>query len=112
MMAHTDPADALDRLLREDAARTIPEDAFIARVMAALPAAAPRPMPWLRFALVMGSAALGSALAVILAPAEAAMLQGFIDLAHLRGFTLAALTTLAISGALLLSAIVLAADTE
>lgn len=112
MMAPTGPADALDRVLREDARRTIPEDGFTTRVMAALPAAAPRPMAWLRFALVMGSAALGSALAVILAPAEAALVQGFIDLANLRGFTLAALTTLAISGALLLSAIVLAADTD
>lgn len=110
MMADTD--DALDRRLREDARRAIPDDGFTARVMTALPAAAPRPLPWLKFALVMGSAALGCALAVLLAPAEAAAMQGFIDLAHLRGFTLAAITGLAMSGALLVSALVLAADTD
>ena len=104
--------DVLDRQLREDARRAIPDDGFTVRVMRALPAAAPLPLPWLKFALVMGSAALGCALAVLLAPAEAAAMQGFVDLARMRGFTLAAVTGLAMSGALLVSALVLAADTD
>ncbi len=107
-----DRSDKLDRLLRDAARQPIPDEGFTARVLAALPAAAPRPLPWLKAALVMGSAALGSVLAVMLAPAGATVMQGFVDLAQLRGLTLPAITGLAIAGALLLSAIVLAADTD
>ena len=105
--------DKLERLLRRDAAATLADEGFTARVMAALPArAAARRRTWLDSSLVLGSAALGSALAIAFAPSGANVVQGFIDLASSRGLTPAAMTGLAMTGALLLSAIVLALDTE
>jgi hypothetical protein len=65
---------------------------------------------WLKPALVLGSAALGNALAVALAPSGTDLYQGFVDLVQLRAFTPAALTGAAMSVALLISAVVLAAD--
>jgi hypothetical protein len=67
---------------------------------------------WLTPALVLGSAALGSALAIVLAPAGSNVVQGFIDIAASHAHTPAALTGFAMTGALLLCAIVLALDTE
>ena len=105
--------DKLDRLLRRDAQAALPDDGFTARVMGALPARrVPESRRWLTPVLVLGSAALGSALALALAPAGANVAQGFIDLATSRGLTPAAMAGLAMTGALLLSAIVLAIDTE
>lgn len=104
--------DDIDKLLRDDARAALPDNGFSARVLSALPARAPSQRPWLRPALVFGSAALGSVLAIALAPAGGSLLQGFADLVQLRGFTPAAITAAAICGALLLSALVLAADSE
>ena len=104
--------DLLERWLREDAQRALPDDGFNARVMAALPARARPQNPWLRPALVLGSAVVGSALAAALAPGDASAIQGFIDLAQMRGFTPAAITGLALSAALLACALVLAADPD
>ena len=104
--------DTLERRLREDARRAIADDGFSARVMAKLPPRAPATLPWLQSLLVLGSALLGSALALLLAPAGLSPLQGFSDLVHFRGLTPAAIGGLAIAGALLVSAVVLAADTE
>ena len=104
--------DKLDRLLRDAARRTIGEEGFTARVMAALPAPAPIRHAWLKPALVLGSVALGSVLAVFFAPAGASVMQGFVDLAQMRGLTPSAITGLAMSAALLVSAIVLAADAD
>ena len=104
--------DRLDRILRDDAARPIADDGFSARVMAALPARAPRTRTWLHPTLVFGSAALGAALALMLAPAGGSLLQGFADLVQWRGMTPAALTGIAMGAALLLSALVLAMDPE
>lgn len=106
--------DRLDRLLRADAAReAIPDDGFTARVMAALPPApASVPRDWLTPALVAGSAALGSALAVAFAPEGTGLLQGYVDLVHQRAGTPAAITSLAVMGALALSVLVLAVDPE
>ena len=110
-MTHT---DRLDRLLRADAARdAVDDDGFTERVVAALPprpAAAPR--PWLTTALVAGSAALGSALAFALAPEGPGLLQGYVDLVHQRAATPAAIMSIAVMGALALSALVLAVDPE
>jgi hypothetical protein len=104
--------DILERRLRDDARRAIADDGFSSRVMAALPRRAPATLAWLQSLLVPGSALLGSALALLLAPEGASPLQGFSDLAHFRGLTPAAIGGLAIAGALLVSAVVLAADTE
>jgi len=104
--------DTLERRLREDARRALGDEGFTRRVMAALPPRAPATLPWLQSLLVLGSALLGSALALLLAPAGASPLQGFSDLVFFRGLTPAAIGGLAIAGALLVSAVVLAADTE
>jgi hypothetical protein len=102
--------DKLDRLLHADARERLADDGFTARLMEALPARPAHRMAWLKPVLVLGSAALGSALAVAFAPAGTSLYQGFVDLVQLRAFTPAALTGAAMSAALLISAIVLAAD--
>jgi len=104
--------DKLERLLRDAARQAIDDEGFTARVMAALPVPAPRLHPWLKPALVLGSVALGSVLAALFAPAGVNVMQGFVDLAQMRGLTPPAITGLAMSAALLVSAIVLAADTD
>ena len=101
----------LDRLLRDDAAVPLPDEGFTARVVQALPSRA-APSPWLRPALVVGSGVLGSGLAVLLAPGHGSLLRGFADLAALRGPTPAAMLALGMALALLLSALVLAADPD
>jgi hypothetical protein len=107
----TDKPDKLDRLLREDANAALADEGFTARVLGALPPAPARPFPWLKPALVLGSTALGAALALVFAPGDTSLAQGFLDLAHSR-LTPSAVTGLAMSACLFLSAIVLAADTE
>lgn len=102
----------IDRVLRADVRLALDDDGFSARVMQVLPAAARRERPWLKPALVMGSAAAGSALAAALSPAGPALLAGFHELAHLRVGSQAAVASLALCGALLLSALVLATDSE
>ena len=102
----------IDRLLRHDARMALPDEGFSARVMGALPARASKARPWLRPALVMGSALVGSALAAALSPQAATLMQGFADLMRLHAGSPAAVTALAICGALLLSGLVLATDSE
>ena len=102
----------IERLLREDAGATLPDAGFARRVLAALPPPGASTRPWLRPALVFGSAALGSALAVLLAPGGFPLLEGFADLVQMRGFTPAAITGLAMAGALAVSAVVLLAEAD
>jgi hypothetical protein len=102
--------DPLDRMLAEDARAGIADDGFTRRIMGALPA--PRTRPWLRPALVLGSAALGSALAVALSPGAGALLEGFRDLMQLRLLTTGAATGLGMSAALLVSAIIFAMHSD
>lgn len=104
--------DSIDRLLYADARDRIPDERFTQRVMRALPAPRVRTRPWLRPALILGSAALGSALAVALSPAAGSLLQGFQDLMQFRLFTPAATSGLAISLALLASALILALEAD
>jgi hypothetical protein len=106
--------DKLDRILRHDAATTrpSPDEAFARRVLEALPPARARAQAWTTPALVMGSAALGSVLAMVLAPVPGGIMQAALDIAHLHMLTPAALTAIAIAGALLASAVVLAADAD
>ena len=104
--------DDLDRLLGDAARDVIDDDGFTARVMGALPARRAAPRAWLKPALVFGSAAVGSILAVALSPAAGSLLQGFQDLAQLRLFTPAATSGLAISLALLASALILALEAD
>ncbi|MGZ5041711.1 MAG: hypothetical protein ACXWG1_02260 [Usitatibacter sp.] len=103
--------DKLDKLLRRDALAAIDDGGFTARVMQALP---PRTAPhagWLKPALVLGSTALGSALAWLFAPGSVGSMQGFVDLASSH-VTPAAIATLGTAGALVVCAIVLAAHTD
>ena len=102
--------DRLDEILRNDALLTIADDGFSARVMRALPPAAFGSRRWLQPALVLGSALAGSLLAAALAPADAGLAQGFADLMRLRLFTPAAIAGLAMAAALLVSAVVIAAE--
>ena len=102
----------LEQLLREHSRETIDDAGFSQRVVAALPAPAPRPRPWLTPVLVLGSTALGSALALAFAPAGVSVAQGFIDVASMRGFTPAAVMALALGGALTAAAVLLAADAD
>jgi hypothetical protein len=102
----------LDKLLRRDASVELPDEGFTARVMGALPVVVTRERAWLRPTLVMGSAALGSVLAVALSPQGGALFQGFADLVMLRVGSGPAITALAVCGALLLSGLVLATDSE
>jgi hypothetical protein len=102
----------LEALLHENALTAIPDAGFTDRVLNALPARALRARPWVMPVLVLGSAAVGSAFAVALAPAGDTLLQGFADLVALRGWTSAAVTGIGICGALLASALVLAAASD
>ena len=107
----TNAGDKLDRLLRRDAATALDDGGFAARVMQALPEARHTRSSWLTPVLVLGSTALGSALAIAFAPEGSGAIQGFFDLAS-RQLTPAALASLATTGALLACAIVLAAHTD
>ena len=104
--------DGIERLLRHDARIELPDEGFAARVMGALPARAPRPRAWLGPALVMGSALVGSALAIMLSPQASSLVQGFQDLMSLRTSSSGAIGGLAMCGALLLSALVLAVNDD
>jgi hypothetical protein len=105
--------DPIDRLLREDAARAIADEAFTLRVMAALPPPAASTAPsWFMPLLILGSAALGALLAVALAPAGISLVQGFQDLVQMRGLTQPAIAGLAISVAMLVSAVIFATSAD
>ena len=100
--------DWIEKVLREDAARPLADGGFTRRVMDALPARRAQRISWLRPALMMGSAALGGALAA--AFAGTSLPQGFIDIVQMRGLTQAALTGMAMVAAMVVSALVLASD--
>ena len=101
--------DPIDRLLREDAKRSVSDEGFSLRVELALPA--PRAWrPWLRPALVLGSASIGSVAAWLLAPAGTSLAQGFLDLARLQSQTPSAFAALGMALAMAVTAAVLAAD--
>jgi len=101
--------DPVDRLLREDARRGVPDGGFCLRVERALPAP-PRTQSWLRPALLLGSAALGGALAWLLAPAGTSLVQGFLDLARLQSQTPSALAAIGMALAMGVCAAVLVAE--
>ena len=105
----TDSHDRIERLLRDDARVQLADAGFTRRVLEALPARDARPMSlWWKPALILGSAALGGALAAFFAGTS--LPQGFIDIVQMRGLTQAALTGMAMCGAMIVSALVLAAD--
>ena len=88
--------DPIDRLLREDARRIVRDEGFSLRIARALPV--PRvTRPWLRPALVLGSASIGSAAAWLLAPAGTSLVQGFLDLARLQSQTPSAFAALGLA---------------
>ncbi len=100
------PEDRMDRLLREDARRGIPDEGFSLRVASALP----RARAWLRPALLLGSAALGGALAWLLAPSGTSLVQGFLDLARLQSQTPSAVAAIGMALAMAVCAAVLVAE--
>jgi hypothetical protein len=102
--------DKLDRILRRDAADGIADDNFTTRVMASLPAVQPRRRAGLDPMLVLGSAALGSLLAVAFAPTDANVLQGMIDIYQHHSLTPAAYVSIGMSAILFVSALLLARD--
>ena len=102
----------IDELLRADAAQVIPDNGFSERVMAGLPAARPRQHAWWRPALVMGSALLGSVLAVVLSPAIESPMAAMRDILAYGVLSKACYTALAIGGVLLASALVVAFDPD
>ena len=101
--------DPIERLLREDARRPIPDDGFALRVAVALPPARAARM-WLKPALVLSSSLAGSLLAWLLAPAGVSLTQGFLDLARLQSQTPSALAALGMALAMAVIAAVLVAD--
>ena len=103
--------DKLDRILARDAAaEETTDDGFTLRVMASLPAVEPRRYAGLRPGLILGSAALGSFLAVLFAPAKVNVLQGVIDLCQHHLLTPAAYASIGLSATLLVSALLLTRD--
>jgi hypothetical protein len=102
-------SDSIERLLRQDGQRAVPDDGFSLRVDLALPPVGPA-RGWLRPALVLGSAALGSAAAWALAPAGTSLLQGFLDLARMQSETPSALAALGLAVAMAVTAAVLVAE--
>jgi hypothetical protein len=101
--------DRIERLLRESARQTLPDEGFSARVVNALPWPVPQ-QRWLRPALVVGSAAIGSILAWGFAPAGTSLLQGFLDLARLQSNTPSAFAALGLALAMAVVAAVLVVD--
>ncbi len=99
----------LDTLLREDARETIADAGFSTRVLGTLPAPRRR-AAWVTPAMVLGSAAVGSLLAIAFAPQGFSIAQGFLDVVQMRGFTPAAVGAMALGAALTGSAVLLAAD--
>ena len=104
--------DPLDRILRHHAAASIADDGFGARVLQALPARRADARAWLRPTLVLGSMALGAVLATVLSPAAGSLLEGFKELAQLRMLTPAAMSAVGMSCAVLVSAVIIAVDTD
>ena len=101
----------IDDLLRRDAANALPDAGFTGRVLQALPPRR-RAAAWWRPLLVMGSAVVGCALAAWLSPSvdsPAAAIAGW--LASGTAPT-GAMASLALGGALLLSALVVAFDQD
>ncbi|MBK6983200.1 MAG: hypothetical protein IPH30_18065 [Betaproteobacteria bacterium] len=104
-----DRDNLLDRLLRDDARRRLPDEGFTLRVGQALPPRRLRPA-WLRPVLVIGSAAVGGVAAWLLAPAGTSLAQGYVDLARLQSLTPSALSALGVAAAMALTAVVLVVE--
>ena len=101
----------LDTLLGRDAAQPVPDLGFTRRVLDALPP--PRSAPsWLRPVLVLGSAVVGSGLAAAFAPRMESPSMAIAEWMSNGVVSPAAITALAIGGALLLSGLVIAFDSE
>jgi len=102
----------IDTLLRNDAAQGVADDGFTRRVLGALPSRPRAPARWLRPALVMGSAVVGSALAIAFAPPLESPSMAIVELLTAGTPSPAAWAALALAGALLVSCLVVAFDAE
>ncbi|HEX4944718.1 MAG TPA: hypothetical protein VFV55_10220 [Usitatibacteraceae bacterium] len=106
----TDPMhDRIEQFLREDARRHLADDGFSLRVASSLPPETAT-RAWLKHALVLGSAAIGSVLAWLFAPAGTSLVQGFLDLARLHAHTPSAFAALGLALAMAVTAAVLVAE--
>lgn len=101
--------DSLDRILREDARRRVPDAGFSKRVEGALPPPTAS-LWWLRPALLLASAVIGGGLAWHLAPAGLSLAQGFLDLARLQSLTPSASAALGVALGMAVVAAVLAVE--
>lgn len=102
----------IDTLLHEDGRRDMPDDGFSRRVMRALPPPAVASPRWFRPALVMGSAVMGSAIAIAFAPPLESPAMAIVELCTRGAASPAALAALALAGALLASCVVVAFDSD
>lgn len=102
----------IDRILHGDAARGLADEGFTRRVMGALPSHAGAQARWLRPALVMGSAIVGSALAIAFAPPLESPSMAIVELFTAGAPSPAAWAALALAGALLVSCVVVAIDSD
>ena len=102
--------DKLDRILQRDAGEALADGGFAARVMGALPARLPRSRAGINPLLVLGSASVGSILAIAFAPADTNVVQGMIDLLHSHTLTPCAYASIGLSAVLFVSAVLLVRD--
>ncbi len=104
--------DSLERLLRADASIGLPDEGFSDRVLRALPAPGAAARARLRAVLILGSTALGGALAALFGSPGTMLLQGFADLTARHALTPQALGALALGATLAIAGYLLAADAE
>ncbi|QJR14867.1 hypothetical protein [Usitatibacter palustris] len=110
-MTSMNDGDAIDRLLREDAARPLSDDGFRARVLRALPPPMPRFVTW-KAMLILGSTALGCMLAFAFAPSDSSLFTGFADIATAHFATPAAIGAMGTAVALAVTGLVLASQED
>ena len=101
----------LEALLRQDAAAPRNDDGFTRRVMASLPPSGRAPA-WVRPTLVMGSSIAGSAIALAFAPRDSSLALSLAEYFTSGVVSQTMLTSIAIGAVLLVSALVLAVDSE
>jgi hypothetical protein len=100
----------LDELLRQDAADGMDDGGFTLRVLSALPPRRANGRAWLRPVLVMGSAVVGSLLAMVLSPQLESPVAAITSWLASGQLSAGGIATLAIGFTLLLSAVVFAAS--
>ncbi len=104
--------DPVERLLRADALVELEDGGFSDRVLRMLPGPGAAARTRLRAILILGSTALGSALAASLGSLGPVLVQGFADLVAHHALTPQALTTIAMAATLAIAGYLLAAEAD